>query len=333
MFPFTHRHVPLVEFDADVPLDPRKGVLLADCDEHIVARIVDVVLAGGLELTSALRVDNRIDLFESDAGELAALVRESLGDQEVEDRDVLMHGVFLLPWRRLHFRKSGADDHLDVLAAQTPGRTTAIHGRVAAAKHDHALSDPLDVAERDAGEPVDADMDVGGRLAAAGNLEIAPAWRAAAHEDGVEVLGEKVFETVDSLGKPHDGTEPGDVPDFLVDHALGQAKAGNLAADHAPSLGVAVEDHHLVAHRGEVSGHGQGSRPRADASDAPAVAALRRAWQAIGDVVLLVGADALKPADGHRLALDPHPPARRLAGSIARPPEDSGKTLDFQLIM
>ena len=31
-------HVPLVEFDADVALDPGKGVLLADGENHVVAR-------------------------------------------------------------------------------------------------------------------------------------------------------------------------------------------------------------------------------------------------------------------------------------------------------
>ena len=33
-----HRHVPLVELDAEVALDPGEGVLLADRENHIVAR-------------------------------------------------------------------------------------------------------------------------------------------------------------------------------------------------------------------------------------------------------------------------------------------------------
>ena len=32
-----HRHVPLVELDAEVALDPREGVLLADREDHVVA--------------------------------------------------------------------------------------------------------------------------------------------------------------------------------------------------------------------------------------------------------------------------------------------------------
>ena len=43
-----HRHVPLVELDAEVALDPREGVLLADGEDHVVARkefLVDHALA------------------------------------------------------------------------------------------------------------------------------------------------------------------------------------------------------------------------------------------------------------------------------------------------
>ena len=47
----------------------------------------------------------------------------------------------------------------------------------------------VDVAERDAGQPVDADMDVLGRFLAAGNIEIAAARRAAADENRVEIFG------------------------------------------------------------------------------------------------------------------------------------------------
>ncbi len=50
------RHPPLVEFDPEVALDPRKRVLLADRDQHIVAGEMDVGLAGRHELAPALGV-------------------------------------------------------------------------------------------------------------------------------------------------------------------------------------------------------------------------------------------------------------------------------------
>ena len=58
------------------------------------------------------------------------------------------------------------------------------------------------MAEGDAGQPVDADVDVLGRFPAPGQVEIAPARRAAADEDGVvaaAVAGEQGLEAVDAL--------------------------------------------------------------------------------------------------------------------------------------
>ena len=85
----------------------------------------------------------------------------SLGTRIVEDRDALVHRVLLLPGRRLHLLEAGAHDDLHVLAAEAARGAAAIHRGVAAAEHDHAPADLVDVAEGDARQPVDADMDVG----------------------------------------------------------------------------------------------------------------------------------------------------------------------------
>ncbi len=47
--------------------------------------------------------------------------------------------------------------------------------------------------------------------------------------------------------------------------------------------------------------------------------------QAVADVVLVVGGDALQAADRHRLLLDPSAPAGRLAGAVAGAPENPRK--------
>jgi hypothetical protein len=111
-------HVPLVKLDADIALDPRKSVLLADCDQHVVASEVLIGLAGWNEIATALGVVFGLDLLEHHAGEATVLVGELFRHEEIQDRDVLVHGVLLLPGRRLHLLKAGADDHLDVLAAE-----------------------------------------------------------------------------------------------------------------------------------------------------------------------------------------------------------------------
>jgi hypothetical protein len=89
--------------------------------------------------------------------------------------------------------KPAAHDDLHVVAAQAARRAAAVHRGVAAAQHDHALADLGDVAERDRGQPVDADVDVGGGFLAAGHVEVAAARRAGADEDGVVALGQQAF--------------------------------------------------------------------------------------------------------------------------------------------
>ncbi len=134
---------------------------------------------------------------------LPSSMRELLRHQHVEDRDVLVDGVLLFPGRRLHFLEAGADDDLHVLAAQPARRAAAIHGGIAAAQHDHALADLGDMAERDRGQPVDADMDVGSSLVAARDRQVAPARRAAADEDRVVVVVQQRLQAVDPLAEPH----------------------------------------------------------------------------------------------------------------------------------
>ena len=117
------RHVPFVELDAGVALDPGEGVLLADRHQHVVAGEMLIRLAGGHQLAAALGVVFGLHLLEGDAGELAVLVGEFLRHQVIVDRDALVHGVFLFPRRRLHFLEAGAHHHLHVLAAEPARRS------------------------------------------------------------------------------------------------------------------------------------------------------------------------------------------------------------------
>src|SRR5947199_231815 len=80
---------------------------------------------------------------------------------------------------------------VDSLAAQTPRAAAAIHRCISPAHHDDAFADRRDVAERHRRQPIDADMNVLARLVASGNRDIAPAWRTAADEHGVELLLEQ----------------------------------------------------------------------------------------------------------------------------------------------
>ena len=218
-----------------------------------------------------------LHLLEHDAGQAAVLVGELLRHQEVEDRDALVHGVLLLPRRRLHLLEAGAHDDLDVLAAEAARGAAAVHGGVAAAEHDDALADLVDVAERDVGQPVDADMDVGGGFLAAGNVEIAAARRAGADEHGVVAFGEQGLQAVDIAAGDEVDAEIEDVAALLVDHRFGQAEAcGIWVRIMPPALRSRSKTTHVVAERREVARDRQRGRAAADQGDALAVLLPRR---------------------------------------------------------
>src|SRR5262249_36692829 len=300
-----------------------------DRDQHVVAGEMLLRLAGRHELAAALVVAHRLDLLEQHAGEAAVFVGEFLRHEVVEDRDALVHGVLLLPGRRLHLLEAGAHHDLDVLAAEPARRAAAVHGGVAAAQHDHALADLVDVAERHAGEPVDADMDVGGRLLAAGNVEIATARRAAPDEHRVPTLRQQRFEAIDAFAATELDAEIEDVIAFLVDDGLGQTKARDLRADHATRLRILVEHDAMIAEGGEIPRDRKRGGAAAHERNALAVLDRRRLGQALANILLEVGGDAFQPTNSDGLILHAHAAAGGLARPVAGAAENSGKHVGF----
>src|SRR5580658_4785756 len=324
-FGVDHRHAPAIEFEADIALDPRKGVLLADGDQHVIARNHDVRLAGRHQIAPALGVTLGPDLLEAHPPQTPAVVEKLLGHHIVEDRDAFMHGILLLPGRGLHLLEAAADDDRHFVTAEPARRAAAIHRRIAAAEHDDPAADLGYVAERDAGEPVDTDMDMLLGLLPAGDVEIASARCPGADEDGVPILFEHRFQAVDVLAHAPGNTETEDISDLFVDDRFRQAEFRNLAADHAAGAIVAVEDHDLVAQRRQIAGHGQRSWAGADDGNPLAVLPIGRLRQQFGDIVLVIRRHSLQPADRDRLFLDPTAPARRFAGPVAGPTENPGE--------
>ena len=235
-----------------------------------------------------------------------------------------MQGVLFLPGARLHLLETRTHDHLDVLAAETARGAAAVHRGVAAAEHDHALADLLDVAERHAGEPVDADVNMASCFLAAGNLEFAAARRAGADKDRVVVFAEQFLQAVDALTALELDAEIENVIGFLVDHGIRQPEFRNLRSHHSARLGVGIEHGAVIAERREVAGHRE--RGGAAADDRNTLAVFRgRPRHAVFDVVLEVGGDALQPADRDRSVLDAAAAARGLARTIAGASENPRK--------
>ena len=109
----------------------------------------------------------------------------------------------------------------------------------------------------------------------------------------------------------------------------GRRKRGICDAHHAAALGVAVEQHAVIAERDEVARDGQRGRAGADQRDALAVLLCRCLRQIAADVALVVGGDALQPADRDGLRLDPAAAAGRLAGPVAGAPQNPGEDVGF----
>ena len=180
------------------------------------------------------------------------------------------------------------------------------------------------MAERDAGEPVDADVNVVGRFLAARNIEFAAARRAGTYEDRVVFLREQLLQAVDARSALELDAEVQDVIGFLVDHQIRQPEFRNLRPHHAAGLGVGIEHGAMIAERRKVARDRERGGTAADERDALAV--LRhRPRQAMLDVVLEVGGDALQAADRDRTVLDAAAAACRLARPIAGASQNSGK--------
>src|ERR1700743_2875342 len=79
------RHVPFIELDATIALDPGEGILLADRNQPVIARNGLVGLTCRYQIAFALGVTLGFHLLKGDAGELAVVVGERDRDQEVED--------------------------------------------------------------------------------------------------------------------------------------------------------------------------------------------------------------------------------------------------------
>jgi len=327
-----NRQTPFVERDPAVLLDPGECVLLAHGHQHRVALEMGIRLAGGHQGAPAFFVVDGTHDLERHAGELAVRVLEALGHVIVQDRNALVNGIFLLPRRGFHLFEAAAHDDLDVGAPQPARGAAAVHRRVATAQDDDPGRHAGDVSERHRREPVDADVDVLGRLATPWHVQIASTRRAATDKHGVKALFEQAPHRLDAFAatEPHPHVE--DVAGFLVDDRFGQAKAGNLGPDETAGLGFAIEHRDLVTQRRQIARHGQRRRPCPNASHTFAVGR-RNGGHARLDVGLVVRGHPLQAADGHRLGSSPvvffHPaaPTSRFARSVARSSEHARKNV------
>src|SRR5690606_38054530 len=103
------------------------------------------------------------------------------------------------------------------------------------------------MAERDAGKPVDADMDICLRLLPSGNVEVASARRARADEHGVIAFCKYGLEAVDAATANEANAEIEDIAALLVDHRVRQTELWDLRAHHAARLRILIEHRAVIA--------------------------------------------------------------------------------------
>jgi amidase len=258
----------------------------------------------------------------ADGGVRVPLDDEGLRHVVVYDRYVLVHRVLFLPGRCLHFGKRRADYHLHVLSAQAARGSAAVHCGVAAAEHYHALADLRRMFERNARQPVDADVYVRGAFFAAGYLQLASARRSRAHEHRVVILFQHFLQGRNIVFEMRVDAQPQYVIDLFVQHALRQPECRYLRQHKAAALELFVEKVHLVAERRKVARHRQARRPRAYQRHLSSVR-LKGALRHIGQRIFAkIGRHALKSAYGYGLFVYAPPAARRFARAVARAPQD-----------
>ena len=184
-----------------IAFDPGEGVLLADRDQarrrRVCAhRVRRSERAGG----------GRARPFR--ASTFSKLTPVSLPDSCVKAFGTRKLRISTPSWIASSFSQGDAfisakperTTTLTVLAAEAPRGAAAVHRGIAAAQHDDALADRVGMAEEDARKPFDADMDVRGRLATAGHVEVAAVRRAAADEDRVEPFADQRLQAGDPAG-------------------------------------------------------------------------------------------------------------------------------------
>src|SRR4051812_21460905 len=163
--------------------------------------------------------------------------------------------------------------------------------------------------ERHARQPVDADVDVGRGLFAAGDVEIAPARCTAADEHCVVALVDDRLQAIDAPTAAKLRLQTENIADLFVDHGLWQPKFRNLGAHHAAGKRIGLVDHDFVADRQQISRDRQRRRPRTNTGDTLTVLLRGRLGQAVLDIVFVIRGDALEAANGDRLLLYAYAPA------------------------
>src|SRR5579872_498401 len=134
-----------------------------------------------------------------------------------DDLDAFLFGVLELPGGGFEETARAAGHDPDGFSAQAAARTAAVHGGVADAYDENFFADRSGVAEGDGFQPINADVNAVG-IVAAGNVEFFAARRAGADEDGVEAFVQQRSHAFDGRVVADVDAHVEDLVDFLVEN-------------------------------------------------------------------------------------------------------------------
>ena len=229
------------------------------------AQVVLVVLGR----KTALVVKDTRAALEGDTAHATDLVQVNLlGAPAAADVRAVLDGLATLFLAGGHLRLALQAEHLNVLGTQTAGVAGHVDGHVAAAHHDGAAGQRVDLAAVDLAQKVDGHGHVLGILAR--NTGKAAALAANSHIKGLKALLAQLVErhiatdlhTIAELGA-HQANDL----DLGLNDVLLQLKAGDAVSEHAARALVLLEHDRLVALLGQVEGAGQAGRTGTDDSD------------------------------------------------------------------
>ena len=113
------------------------------------------------------------------------------------------------------------------------------------------------MAEGDAGQPIDADMDVGCRFLPSGNIQFAAARSTATDENRVIAFRQQRLHGTDALPQAQFRLKVENIVHFLVQHGFRQTEFGNLRSHHAACRGILIVENAGITEGQEIAGDGE----------------------------------------------------------------------------
>ena len=304
---------------------------LTNRHDHTVGVDAAQVALVVLRRKTALVVRDARAALKGNATYATGLVQvDLLGAPTAADVRAVFDGLATLFLAGGHLGLALQAEHLNVLGTQTAGIAGHVDGHVAAAHHDGAAGQRVDLAAVDLAQEVDGHRHVLGILAR--NTGKAAALAANGHIEGLKALRAQLVErhiAADFHAIAELGAHQANDLDLGLDDIFLQLKAGDTVGEHAARAFVLLEHDGLVALLGQVEGAGQAGRTGTDDGDLLVKAAGARRGHHRRDIAgrsvqIALGDELLDLVDSHSLVYTTTG-AGVLAAAVAHAAADSGQ--------